>query len=72
MLRQEVIDAVKENMFHIYAIKTVEDGIEILTGMKSGKKNVKGIYPKNSINYLVDNNLKEMARKMKGYLKKKK
>jgi predicted ATP-dependent protease len=72
MLRQEVIDAVNEKRFHIYAIKTVEDGIEILTGMKAGKKNAKGIYPKNSINYLVDYNLKEMARKMKGYLKEKK
>jgi predicted ATP-dependent protease len=69
MLRQEVLDAVRKNKFHIYAIKNVEEGIEILTGMKAGKKNKNNKYPLNSINYLVDANLKEMAKKMKGYLK---
>jgi predicted ATP-dependent protease len=71
MLRQEVLDAFKANKFHIYAIKNVEEGIEILTGVKAGKKNKNNKYPLNSINYLVDLNLKEMARKMKGYLKEK-
>jgi predicted ATP-dependent protease len=71
MLRQEVLDAVKENKFHIYAIKNVEEGIEILTGIKAGKKNKNNKYPVNSINYQVDLQLKEMARKMKGYLKDK-
>jgi predicted ATP-dependent protease len=71
MLRQEVIDAVKENKFHIYAIKNVEEGIEILTGIKAGKNGKNNKYPAKSINYLVDLHLKEMAKKMKGFYKEK-
>jgi len=37
-LNDEVIEAVKEGKFHIYAVKTIDEGIEILTGMKAGKR----------------------------------
>ena len=38
MLREDIIDAVRKNIFHIYPISRVEEGIEILTGVKAGKK----------------------------------
>ena len=57
MLRADIVQAVEEKKFTIYAIDSVDDGIEILTGMKAGKKNAKGEYPKGSINRLVQDNL---------------
>ncbi len=68
MLRQEIVDVVKKKKFHIYAVKTIDQGIEILTGVKAGKKTKSG-FEKNSINYLVDKKLKEYAIKMKGFAK---
>ncbi|MBW1677600.1 MAG: hypothetical protein JRJ79_13620 [Deltaproteobacteria bacterium] len=46
MLRKDVVEAVKDGKFHIYPIKTIEQGIEILTGMKAGKMRKDGTYPK--------------------------
>ncbi|MEO0157071.1 MAG: ATP-binding protein, partial [candidate division WOR-3 bacterium] len=65
MLKQEIVDAVKRKKFHIYAIKNIDEGIEILTGLKAGKKTKTG-FEKNTINYLVEKRLKEYAEKMKG------
>ena len=57
MLRADILQAVDDGKFSIYAIDTVDDGIEVLTGMKAGKLNSKGEYPKGTINYLVQENL---------------
>ncbi|WP_424141322.1 Lon protease family protein [Sporosalibacterium faouarense] len=61
MLDDEIIEAVKEGKFTIYAVKTIDEGIEILTGVPSGKKDEKGNYPVGSINYLVQNKLDRYA-----------
>ncbi|KAB3532144.1 AAA family ATPase [Alkaliphilus pronyensis] len=61
MLKEEVIDAVKNNTFHIYAIGHVDEGIEILTGIAAGEKNQEGIYPVGSINYLVVKKLNKVS-----------
>ena len=60
-LSNEVIDAVKENKFHIYPVSTVDEGIEILTGVEAGKLDENGKYPVGSINYLVSEKLKKYA-----------
>jgi len=62
MLSEEVIEAVKNKEFHIYPISRIEEGIEILTGVKAGKKIAKG-YEKNSVFDLVEQKLKEMYKK---------
>lgn len=49
MLDQEVITAVKENKFHLYAVTTVEEGIEILTGVPAGRADKQGNYPPNTV-----------------------
>jgi len=49
MLKEEVIEAVKEKRFHIYAISHVDEGIEILTGMPAGKCDEEGNYPEGTI-----------------------
>ncbi len=68
MLKQEIVDAVTAKKFHIYAVKTIDEGIELLTGMKAGRKSKTG-YEKNSINFRVAQRLAGYANKMKGFAK---
>ena len=60
-LSDDVIKAVKDGLFHIYAIKTIDEGIELLTGVPAGKKNKAGEYPAGSVNYLVNEKLKKYS-----------
>ena len=62
MLREDVVEAVEQGKFHIYAIDTVDDGIELLTGIKAGKLDKRGRYPKGSVNWLVQQSLEEYYR----------
>ena len=57
MLREEICRAVQKKKFHIYAIKTIDEGIEILTGVKAGKLHRGGSFDQKSINALVDQKL---------------
>ncbi len=65
MLREAIMEAVEKKEFHIYAISRVEEGIEILTGVKAGKRNAKGEYDDNSVFYLVEKKIKELYAKSK-------
>lgn len=58
-LSDEVVNSVKEGKFHIYAISTIDEGIEILTGVPAGKKNKDGKYPAGTIKYLAYEKLKQ-------------
>lgn len=57
MLREDVLNAVDEGKFHIYAVDNVDDGIEILTSIKAGKPDKHGNYPKGTVNYAVQQGL---------------
>ena len=61
-LSDEIIEDVKNKKFHIYAISTIDEGIEILTGVPAGKKDINGKFPAGSINYLVQEKLKKYAK----------
>lgn len=63
MLRHDVIKAVAEGKFHIYPISTIDEGIEVLTGIPAGKANAKGVYPKGTINRMVSDRLAKLAEK---------
>ena len=65
MLKEEVLEAVESGKFEIYAIESVDEGMEILTGKVSGTKDENGKFPKESINYLVEEKLKLLANKSK-------
>ncbi|MFH0769317.1 MAG: AAA family ATPase [Chloroflexota bacterium] len=67
MLREDVVEAVRKGQFHIYSAKTIDGGIEILTGVPAGERQKSGTYPKETVNYLVDKKLKEMADRLKGF-----
>ena len=58
-LTDEIIENVKEKKFHICAVSTIDEGIEILTGVPAGKQNKDGKYPAGTINHLVYEKLKK-------------
>ena len=62
-LPDEIIESVKKKEFHIYAVNTIDEGIEILTDILAGKKQADGTYPKGTINYLVMQKLKKYYEK---------
>ena len=61
-LSDEVVEAVKDKKFHIYAISNIEEGIEILTGVPAGKKDKNGNFPAGTVNHLVYEKLKKYAK----------
>lgn len=61
-LSDEVVEAVKNKQFHIYSISTIEEGIEVLTGVPAGKKDKDGHFPAGTVNYLVYEKLKKYAK----------
>jgi len=67
MLKEEVVDAVKAGQFHIYSVKTIDEGIEVLTGIKAGERRKDGTFEYETVNYRVDKQLKGMAEKLKEF-----
>ena len=67
MLKEEVVEAIKEGQFHIYPVGMTEEGIEVLTGVRAGEKRPDGTYEEGTINFLVQKRLSEMAEQMKEY-----
>ena len=61
-LSDDVVDAVKNKKFHIYAVSTIEEGIEVLTGVPAGRKDKDGNFPAGTINYLAYEKLKKFAK----------
>jgi len=67
MLKEDIVEAIKENKFHIYPVSTIEEGIEVLTGVKAGKRQPDGTFEKGTINFLVQEKLNQMADHIKEY-----
>ena len=63
MLKKQVADAVRADKFHIYAIETVDQGMEILTGVPAGERDSAGRFPEASVNQKVEARLIELAQK---------
>jgi len=67
MLKEEILEAAKKKKFAIYTVSTIDEGIEVLTGVKAGERKPDGTFEKDTVNYLVDKRLKEMAETIKEY-----
>jgi predicted ATP-dependent protease len=65
MLDEEIVQVVRENRFHIYAVLTVDEAMEILTGMKAGQILEDGNFESDSINARVDQKIREANEKLK-------
>ncbi|MCK9307138.1 MAG: AAA family ATPase, partial [Methanoculleus sp.] len=67
MLKEEVVEAAKAGKFRIYPVRTIDEGIEVLTGVPPGTRREDGTYEEGTVNYLVDRRLREMAETLKGF-----
>jgi len=67
MLRDDVIDAVAAGKFHILPVTSLEEGIEILTGVKAGRRDSQGTFEPDTVYALVDRRLHEMATTLKAF-----
>jgi len=67
MLRKDVVAAVRGGRFHVWAISTIEEGLEILTGLKAGERSSDGSYPEDSIYCRVDARLRELAEEVRRF-----
>jgi lon-related putative ATP-dependent protease len=67
MLRPEVVRAAAEGRFHIYPIETVDQGIEVLTGVPAGERDANGAYPAGTIHARIDERLAHLAEKARSF-----
>ena len=67
MLKEEILEAAKEGKFSIYPARTIDEGIEFLTGVPAGERQPDGSYRKGTVNYLVNKRLWEMAEMARKY-----
>jgi predicted ATP-dependent protease len=65
MLRADVVAAVKEGKFHIYAVGTIDEGMTVLTGIDAGERGSEGRYPEGSINALVEKKFHQYAERLR-------
>ncbi len=64
MLSEEVVEAARRGRFHIYPVGTIDEGIEILTGVKAGERKSEGAYELGTVHYRVNKRLADMAEAM--------
>jgi lon-related putative ATP-dependent protease len=67
MLKEEVVEAVRKEKFHIYPVKNIDQGIEVLTRAKSGARRPDGTFEEKTINHKVNKSLKAMADKLREF-----
>lgn len=71
VLKDEVIDAIRDKKFHVYPVETIDEGIEILTGVPAGRVQKDGTYPKATVYNKVDAKLRDYAHTLKTFTKTK-
>jgi predicted ATP-dependent protease len=65
MLRPDVVEAVKTGKFRVYAVGTIDQGIEVLTGVPAGQRDREGRYPEGSVNDRVEQKLRQFTEQQK-------
>jgi lon-related putative ATP-dependent protease len=64
MLDEEVIEAVRAGQFHVWAVRTIDEGIELLTGCPAGQRGPDGLYPEGTVHRLVEGRLRDYAERL--------
>lgn len=67
MLREDVVEAVREGTFHVYSVRTIDEGIALLTGVPAGEASPDGAYPEGTLNFLVQRRLRELAEQARAF-----
>ena len=62
-LKDEVVQAVRSEQFHIYGVATIDEGIEVLTEMPAGEPQEDGAYPEGTVHHRVELRLRDMAQR---------
>ena len=60
ILPERIVKAIEERRFHIYPISSIDQGMEILTLRPSGERNIKGNFPPNTANRIIEDRLKKL------------
>jgi lon-related putative ATP-dependent protease len=68
MLRQDVVDASANGKFAIYPVKSIDEGIALLSSRESGERGSDGVYPEGTVNRLVEDRLKAFAAVQRRFL----
>ncbi|MBI2503148.1 MAG: AAA family ATPase [Candidatus Latescibacteria bacterium] len=65
MLREEVAEAVREGRFHLWPVRSIDEGIEVLTGAPAGQRDSEGAFPPDTVHGRVDQRLRQMGQLMR-------
>jgi predicted ATP-dependent protease len=68
MLRDDVVAAVREGRFHVWSVESVDEGIEVLTGMRAGDRDAAGLFPPDSVNGMVEAALITFAQRRRAFM----
>jgi len=66
MLREDVVEACRQGLFHIWAVSTIDEGLELLTGVKAGRRTQTGAFTRNSVHARAAAKLKSIAEQLDG------
>ena len=69
MLKDDVVEAIREGKYHIYPVSTIDEGIKVLTGIKAGQLLEDGTFEPDSINDRVQKRLISLAEKLRDFSK---
>jgi len=67
MLREDVVEAVRDGQFHIWAIRTVDEGLEVLTGVPAGRDDADGTFPEGTVNHSVRKRLADLGERLRRF-----
>jgi len=67
MLKEDVVTAVRDGQFNLWAVGTVDEGIKVLTGVPAGSRQEDGSWPEGTVNFRVDKRLREMAEALRKF-----
>ena len=67
MLRDDVVRAVADGLFHVYAVETVDQGLELLTGLPAGGRDASGRFSEGTLNRRVEDRLASFAKQARAF-----
>jgi predicted ATP-dependent protease len=68
MLRADIVESIRAGEFHVYSVATVEEGVEVLTGVEAGTPDSEGQFPDASVNRLTADRLRKYAENFRDFM----
>ncbi len=67
MLREDIVEAIRAGQFHVYAVSSIDEGIELLTGVPAGQEDASGAFPEGTVNQRIGQVLRRFAERVRGF-----